>query len=809
MSVEREYIVVVHRGIDLEQIDSEIAATTGSNCIPNRSVDIANPREGSKRMTHWMLTDEEAAVLADDPRILSVEIPPDQRDDIQLISNATQSGNFYRVYRGSSNQDPNSVNWGLRRCIEETNPYTTLNQTSGNYDYVLDGTGVDVVIQDSGIDPNHPEWEDRSGVSRLQQINWYQEALLGSPVQQSPNHYRDADGHGTHCAGISAGKTYGWAKGAQIFSQKLQGLETLAGTDGTGIPISTAFDLIRRWHLFKGNNRPTVVNMSWGYGSTQTSSPVSGVYRGTAWTYGVDYTTRDELWAATGVSREFFGNVRIPVRVASVDAEIEDMIDAGIHVCIAAGNNRFKADLPTGLDYNNEVVFSGGTYEYHRGSSPFSNEAFMVGNLAGSASTSLDVVSSSTTRGPAVNIYAPGDQIMSTSSTLADSAYTTYDYPDDDTYQIMSIGGTSMASPQVAGVCALHLQSQPNLTPAQLQSKMFADSKTTIDNTSSDIDYENYETSILGSPNRTLYSRYGVTDPVETAGAISVTGITGTNEQIDFGETLLTDTNFSIEVGGQTYVTAIKIPLSTRPNPARKPVCLAFHGAGGEQTGFLSSISTVLEDHIVVSVSVDGQNTWNISNEANNGQDIEAIKQIIAKVKLYTNVDTDRIRILGLSNGGALALRAAVEIDDASVDVVCCIISQTNTDQYRNTNFYYPSDETLTSDAYANDGYDTVQDSMPQRKILQVNGRTDTVVPYVGGDFAGLTFLSAADSAYALAQSQGYTGAQLTGSAYGANSTIVDYGNVIFLNDDAGHQFSSDMARLVGKYFESNFDITY
>jgi len=236
---------------------------------------------------------------------------------------------------------------------------------------------------------------------------------------------------------------------------------------------------------------------------------------------------------------------------------------------------------------------------------------------------------------------------------------------------------------------------------------------------------------------------------------------------------------------------------------------LAFHGAGGNETGFLSSISAVLYDHIVVSVSVDGQNTWNISNEPNNGQDIEAIKQIIAKVKLYTNVDTDRIRILGLSNGGALALRAAVEIDDASIDVVCCIVSQTNTDQYRNSNFYYPSDETLTGDAYANDGYDTVQDSMPQRKILQLNGRSDTVVPYNGGDFAGMTFLSAADSAYALAQSQGHTGAQLTGSAYGATSTIVDYGNVIFLNDDAGHQFSPDMARLVGKYFESNFDITY
>ena len=520
--MEKEYIVVVHRGIDIEAFDAELAASSGAGPIPNRSVDIANPRAGSKRMTHWMLTDEEASTLQNDERVLSVEIPPEQRDDIELIKNASQTGVFYRTISGAALTTPSYVNWGLRRCIETTNVYGSNNTVAGDYNYALDGTGVDVVIQDSGIDPDHPEWEDKDGVSRLQQIDWYTES--GLPGTQSTNYYRDADGHGTHCAGIAAGKTYGWAKGAHIYSQKLGGLETLSGSDGTGTSISDAFDAIRLWHNAKTNSRPTVVNMSWGYGSNQTSDPISGTYRGTAWTYGVEYTDRGGLWAATGVSRLFFGNNRVPVRVPSVDAEIEDMIDAGIHVCIAAGNNRYKADLPTGLDFDNEVVFSGGTYQYHRGSSPFSNEAFMVGNIDAEVNSGVDRIAGSSTRGPGINIYAPGDNIMSTSSVLADAVYSLLDYPGNSTYKIMSIGGTSMASPQVAGVCALHLQVQPDLTPGQLQDKVFSDTKNVISTTGSDTDYDDYINSLLGGPNRMLYSRHGSLNTWAITGTINISG---------------------------------------------------------------------------------------------------------------------------------------------------------------------------------------------------------------------------------------------------------------------------------------------
>ena len=78
MASEKEYVVVVHRGIDLESFDAELAAETGTGPIPNRSVEVANPRYGSKRMTHWMLSDEEAEALSKDERVLAVEIPADQ-----------------------------------------------------------------------------------------------------------------------------------------------------------------------------------------------------------------------------------------------------------------------------------------------------------------------------------------------------------------------------------------------------------------------------------------------------------------------------------------------------------------------------------------------------------------------------------------------------------------------------------------------------------------------------------------------------------------------------------------------------------
>ena len=529
---EREYIVGLHKGVDYDQFNQDMIASTGEGAIPNRIVDVANARPGSYRLTHYSLTDAEAEALMNDSRVACVEIPPEERDDIEIGLHAYQTGDFTKT----SSDSGSYLNWGLMRSNQDYNNYgtgTTPSETS--FDYVLDGEGVDIVIQDSGIQPDHPEWEDKDGNSRYQTIDWY--TASGLSGTQSANHNRDFDGHGTHCAGIAAGKTYGWAKGAHIYSQKLAGLE---GTgDSGGIPISVAFDAIRLWHRNKTNGRPTVVNMSWGYGANilerdfdinNFNPQPTANHQGTAYQYGVDASSRSNWWSLTGFVRSLFyssnydasyGNglyIRVPIRVASVDIEVEELIDEGVHVCIAAGNTPFKADLSTGSDYNNYIDFSAGTtfygvntrLYYHRGSSPFSDNAFMVGNVDSTPyNSSEDKLATSSTRGPGVNIAAPGTNIMSACSNT--NSKNGQPYYLDANFKQVNISGTSMAAPQVAGLVAQYAQLNPDFTPAQMQDQIFKHTSPTLVQLGSDTDYDvSTFPRRLGTPNRMLRNKYNV-----------------------------------------------------------------------------------------------------------------------------------------------------------------------------------------------------------------------------------------------------------------------------------------------------------
>jgi subtilisin family serine protease len=510
----REYNVILNRDVDYDGFWNDIESDTdgGKLYIPNRRVEFTNERPASLRQCWYLLTEEEAEQLKLDDRVLDVEIPPEHRTDIQIGLNAIQPGDYTKTTSDSGAY----INWGLIRCNSTSNVYGSGTTTTLNYNYTLTGKGVDIVIQDSGIEVNHPEFLDEFGNNRVQTIDWssYQ---FPAVFTQNANHYRDYNGHGTHVASTAAGITYGWAKNARIYSQKLSGLEG-GGDSDTGISATYAFDAIKAWHNNKAGTRPTVVNMSWGY--YKSFGALTEInYRGTSYT-GASIDTSTERVNDFGLmsAASFISNLRI----SSVDTDIQEMIDAGIVVCIAAGNRSHKIDVSGGTDYNNYYNDGSGATYYHRGSSPFDDEAFIVGNIDSTVyDTNNDQKSTLSETGPGVTIYAPGTNIMGACS--ATNEFTDEPYYLNSSYRQMNISGTSMASPQVAGVCALFLEANPRLTPSQLKSSLLANAGTAIYDTGVNNDWTNYR-SLKGGSLRVLYNKFN-SEKTFSATNISFSGI--------------------------------------------------------------------------------------------------------------------------------------------------------------------------------------------------------------------------------------------------------------------------------------------
>ena len=507
---EREHIVSVNRGVDLVAFNQEMIATTGAGSIPKRTVDVANPRATNIRSTHYMLTDAEAETLKADPRVFGVTLLPELDPNTGIGFDAIQAGDFTKTTLDRGN----FLNWGMRRMNEATNPYSGVSATAGGYNYTLDGTGVDVVIVDSGIQADHPEFQDASGVSRVQQIDWF--AVSGVSGTMPTAHYTDYDGHGTHVAGTATGKTYGWAKNAKIFSIKLAGLEGSSDPNG-GISAADMADVIIGWHNAKpvdpatGYKRPTVVNHSWGYlryYNTVTNLTYRGVLKtGTD----IDSSSKRAAFGLFPKSGGSGGTYATNVRVPAVDADVQLMIDAGIHICVAAGNRSHKIDVSGGDDFDNFMAADTGSVEYQKGSSPYDDEANIVGSIDSTVSSGgLEQKATYSETGPGVSIYAPGTDIMSAMSTTNGFSATVSNnpYPGNAAFLINNISGTSMASPQVAGMLALWLQINPSAAPAQSLAFLNTTSKTAqIYDTASSVDYTDTR-SLLGSTNRFAFNKF-------------------------------------------------------------------------------------------------------------------------------------------------------------------------------------------------------------------------------------------------------------------------------------------------------------
>ena len=364
----KHYIVLVNEDVDLDQFWSEMeTGVSPSPYIPKRPVVVLSNWDAYPRMCDYELTPDEADNLRKDLRVEYVDVPHNQNPDVEVVYGSQQTGNFIRS--NSSDQKPSGwptwLNWGLVRHSNVDH----LNNSSWQYSYSLDGTGVDVVITDSGIQVDHPDFNNLNGVSRIQQINW---GAIHAPLANF-NPYVDNDGHGTNVAGIAASTTYGWAKNSNVYA--------LSGTGN--VDSRELFECIRKWHLLKpvdpstGNKRPTVVNMSWGL--TTVNHPSSAVQRVIDSITSVNYRgetfngpfTIDSL-IAKGIHKDSGSMSNYLQREdAGADYALDVLINSGVIVCRCAMNNSYKIDVPGGQDYNNSFTTNtGSTLNYHRGFSP-------------------------------------------------------------------------------------------------------------------------------------------------------------------------------------------------------------------------------------------------------------------------------------------------------------------------------------------------------------------------------------------------------------------------------------------------------
>lgn len=210
----------------------------------------------------------------------------------------------------------------------------------------------------------------------------------------------DCNGHGTHVAGTIGGATYGVAKSVRLVPVRVFGC-TGGSSNST---IIAGIDWVRANRVL-----PAVANMSLGGGAS-----------------------------------------------SSIDTATNNLINSGVTVVVAAGNDNANA-----CNYSPARV----------------TNAITVGST-----TSTDARSSFSNFGTCVNIFAPGSSIKSTWYTSTTATNT--------------ISGTSMASPHVAGAAVLVLAADNAASPATVRSRIYTKATT---NRLSGIG--------SGSPNRLLYSR--------------------------------------------------------------------------------------------------------------------------------------------------------------------------------------------------------------------------------------------------------------------------------------------------------------
>lgn len=520
----REYDLVVHSHDHLDSLYADMENAGGPNTVPQRAVP-CSMRLPSSRTTKYRLNEEEATLLSNDPRIWAIELTIEERGlkPIPHWTNGEYSA-YWQKGGGTTSSGAVSapgVNWALLRSTvgQEISGWASDNGSifyTGTAYTSASGKNVDVVIMDNHLITGHPEAAvntDGTGGTRMQFFNWLQYAPAVVSLSSSTYVYGAPDGdHGGHVTGIAAGNTCGWARDANIYNINPYGTST--GNSSSYVPGGNAaiYEYVKQFHINKpinpltGRRNPTVCNSSWGLtpvlvpaGSSLggagyiTSMSLNGtVFSTSGWSAydfaGIANGVTNGAYAVGnlvgGMSNGNYG-LLIQQRSASLEAAIQDCIAAGV-IMVGAAGNFWDYDANTSdPHYNDYIVYTGPANSvYYSGGSAISGSSSnvtqtyylhrggiqsCVGNICVSAvdPTIAPQKSGFSTFGTRTDIFAPGANIMSSSNGVGNEGPGVTD-PRNASFYKLNLAGTSMATPQVAGMIALILETYPYLTQADV-----------------------------------------------------------------------------------------------------------------------------------------------------------------------------------------------------------------------------------------------------------------------------------------------------------------------------------------------------
>jgi subtilisin len=303
------------------------------------------------------------------PHALAPEI--EKRQEVEYVQRDDDAG---YLDPDDPDQDPNDDlgNIDFEFGVDEIPP-GILRMAHGLYDGNLPNfSSIEVAVIDTGADSNHPD---------LNIV--HTEDIVGVRTGDDANG-KDENGHGTHVAGT---------------------IGAIADGDGVaGVAPGIAIHAVR---VLDDN------------GSGTWSDIIAGL----------EYVLENPEIRVVNMS---LGGPLFPQENDPFEEAIQRLVDSGVVVCIAAGNEAQDTSGVAPAGYDLGVVVS--AYDASKANSSGDNGFASFSNY-----------------GDEVDIAAPGVDIIST-------------YPTSD-YTLLS--GTSMATPHVAGAMALYLADNPSATASQ------------------------------------------------------------------------------------------------------------------------------------------------------------------------------------------------------------------------------------------------------------------------------------------------------------------------------------------------------